>query len=61
MKCALKRFGPGIPNTKTNLVSKEVNNNLQKMMEEREKQDKMWDSQKKNEICRDVISRTINK
>lgn len=54
MKCALKRFGPGIPNNKTTVVSKEVNDNLQKMMAERLKQDKMWDNtEKKNELNRD--------
>ena len=54
MQCALKRFGPGISNTKTTVVSKEVNINLQKMMAERAKQDKMWDNtEKKDELSRD--------
>jgi hypothetical protein len=54
MQCALKRFGPGIVNTKTTAVSKEVNINLQKMMAERAKQDTMWDVEKKNELNRDA-------
>jgi len=54
MQCALKRFGPGIPNTKTTVVSKEVNISLQKMMAERARQDKMWDTtKKKSELNRD--------
>jgi hypothetical protein len=56
MQCALKRFGPGISNPKTTLVSKEVNSNLQKMMAERDKQDKMWTNEKKKDISRDATS-----
>ena len=57
MQCALKRFGPGIPNPKTTIVSKEVNDNLQKMMAERAKQDKMWTIEKKEVIIsRDATS-----
>jgi len=50
MQCALKRFGPGTPNNKTTIVSKEINNNLQKMMAERAKQDKMWDTSRDGTI-----------
>lgn len=60
MQCALKRFGPGIPNNKTTLVSKEVDNNLQKMIAERDKQDKIWnhiDKEKKIDIIRDATKR----
>jgi hypothetical protein len=53
MQCALKRFGPGIQNPKTTIVSKEVNDNLQKMMAERAKQDKMWNEEKKKTPIRD--------
>ena len=56
MQCALKRFGPGISNPKTTLVSKEVNDNLQKMMSERAKQDKMWDIEKTPTLSRDATS-----
>ena len=56
MQCALKRFGPGIPNPKTTLVSKEVNENLQKLLAERSKQDKMWDNEKKKTLIRDATS-----
>ena len=60
MQCALKRFGPGISNPKTTIVSKEVNDNLQKMMAERTKQDKMWDTteKKKNDNNRDATCRS---
>jgi hypothetical protein len=60
MQCALKRFGPGIPNNKTTIVSKEVNDNLQKMISEREKQDKIWnniDKEKNTDIIRDATKR----
>ena len=53
MQCALKRFGPGVKNPKPTVVSKEVNDNLQKMLEERAKQDKMWDVEKKAPLIRD--------
>jgi hypothetical protein len=56
MQCALKRFGPGISNPKTTLVSKEVNDNLQKILAERAKQDKMWDVEKKTTLIRDATS-----
>jgi hypothetical protein len=56
MQCALKRFGPGVSNPKTTLVSKEINDNLQKMMAERDKQDKMWTNEKKKDISRDATS-----
>jgi len=56
MQCALKRFGPGISNPKTTLVSKEVNDNLQKILAERAKQDKMWTTEKKEDISRDATS-----
>jgi len=60
MQCALKRFGPGIKNPKPTLVSKEVNIDLQKMLAERERQDKMWDVEKKTPLIRDGRSRTSN-
>jgi len=53
MQCALKRFGPGVQNIKTTVVSKEVNDNLQKMKDERAKQDAMWTTEKKEVINRD--------
>ena len=53
MQCALKRFGPGVKNPKPTVVSKEFNTDLQKMLAEREKQDKMWDVEKKKVIIRD--------
>jgi hypothetical protein len=53
MQCALKRFGPGVKNPKPTVVSKEINDNLQKMLAEREKQDKMWDVEKKKPLIRD--------
>lgn len=56
MKCALKRFGPGVQNIKTTVVSKEVNDNLQKMKDERAKQDAMWSTEKKEVINRDGCS-----
>ena len=56
MKCALKRFGPGVQNIKTTVVSKEVNDNLQKMKDERAKQDAMWTTEKKEVINRDGCS-----
>jgi hypothetical protein len=56
MQCALKRFGPGIQNPKTTLVSKEVNENLQKLLAERSKQDNMWDNEKKKTLIRDATS-----
>jgi hypothetical protein len=43
MQCALKRFGPGTPVTRPTIVSKEIQDNYKKMMEERQKQDKMWE------------------
>ena len=56
MQCALKRFGPGVSNPKTTLVSKDVNDNLQKILAERAKQDKMWDVEKKKTLIRDATS-----
>jgi len=52
MQCALKRFGPGVQNPKPTVVSKEFNTDLQKMLAEREKQDKMWTTEKKKIIIR---------
>ena len=60
MQCALKRFGPGISNPKTTVVSKEINDNLQKILAERAKQDKMWDVEKKKPLIRDGTSRISN-
>jgi len=54
MKCALKRFGPGIQNVKETVVSKEINDNYQKMMAERAKQDTMWNTEKKDDLIRDA-------
>lgn len=57
MKCALKRFGPGVQNIKTTVVSKEVNDNLQKMKDERAKQDAMWNTEKNETLNRDGTKR----
>jgi len=54
MKCALKRFGPGVQNIKTTVISKEVSDNLQKMKDERAKQDAMWSTEKKESLIRDA-------
>ena len=48
MQCALKRFGNGTPSTRpTTTVSKELQDKLEQMRLEREKQDKMWDEEPK--------------
>jgi hypothetical protein len=57
MKCALKRFGPGVQNIKPTVASKEVTDNLQKMKDERAKQDAMWTTEKKDELIRDATKR----
>ena len=48
MQCALKRFGNGTPSTRpTTTVSKELQDKLEQMRLEREKQDKMWEEEPK--------------